>query len=290
MCATKLVTDFLEDLKKMGKSQFTVMAYSGDLSQFEKFVQSLGKTIINITSEDLERYKKELEEKDLTPSTKARKIHAIKSFYKYLVRKGIVSKNIARDLTAPKVDLGAPRVLKKIEYMALREASRKDVKLRAIVEVLLQTGIRVGELVRLKIKDLQFTKSNIPYLHIEAFGSHEERTVPLPKVAYEALKAYLDTERKQKGEQGPDAYMFVSKTGKPMQIRNIRERVKKLYKEVGIEDATVNDLRNTFIMHHLKRGVSPVIIARMVGHKRMSTIERILRYVKDGEVKALKSL
>ncbi len=290
MCATQVVNGFLEYLKKQGKSQYTIISYSGDLSQFEKFLHNKGKNIVNATESDIELFSKVLNKGEFSQSTKARKIHAIKSLYKYLLQKGLVKVNPARNINAPKVELGAPRILKKIEYMALREASRKDVKLHAIVEVLLQTGIRVGELVRLKLKDLQFTKNKIPYLYIEQFGSQDSRTVPLPKAAYEALKKYIDTERLKIKPNDENSPLFVSKTGKPLQIRNVRERVKKLYKEVGIEDATVNDLRNTFIMHHLKRGVSPIIIARMVGHKRMTTIERMLKYVKELEVKALRSL
>lgn len=290
MAATSLVQEYLDYLKKSGKSQYTITSYAGDLKQYEKFLQNMGKTIINVTEEDIKAFAEKLNELNLSVSSKARKIHAVKSLYKYLVQKGLIAKNPTRDISAPRVELGAPRVLKKVEYMALREASRKDPKLRAMVEVLLQTGIRVGELVRLRLKDLKYTKNNIPYLYIRPFASHGERTVPLPKAAYEALKAYLEGPRKKIGSQDPEAPMFVSKSGAPLYIRNVRDRIKKLYDEVGIENATVNDLRNTFIMHHLKRGVSPVIIARMVGHKRMSTIERILKYVKDYEVKALRSL
>ena len=226
MTSTSLVQEYLDYLKKSGKSKFTVIAYSGDLKQYEKFLQKQGKTIINVTEDDIRSFAQTLEQSNLSVSSKARKVHAVKSLYRYLLQKGLVSRNPTRDISAPKVELGAPRVLKKVEYMALREASRKDAKLRAMVEVLLQTGIRVGELVRLRLKDLKYTKNKIPYLYIQPFASHDDRTVPLPKAAYEALKAYLDGPRKQIGSQDPDSPMFVSKSGAPLYIRNIRFKFK----------------------------------------------------------------
>jgi len=276
------IKEYIEHLRKIGKTENTIMAYSSDLAQFEKFLQEHNiSTLKQITPEIIEKYKKHLQEKlKLGASTISRKIHALKVFFKYVISKGYILINPMQNITVERVEVdGPPRYLTKLEYMALREAARKDPRLFAMVEVMLQTGIRVGELSRLRLGDLRHTAKGMPYLYIMPYGSHPERVVPLPKSAYEALQTYIQKVRnKIHKDDSKDAPLFVTKSGKHMPVRNIRDLIKKLYKEVGINDATVNDLRNTFIMHHLKKGANPALIARIVGHKHISTIERFIKH------------
>jgi site-specific recombinase XerD len=140
-----------------------------------------------------------------------------------------------------------------------------------VIELLLQTGIRIGELANLRLSDVQKNQ-----LYIAPYEKHEERMVPLNPKAQEALNKYLELRPKAGSE-----HLFITKSGKPFLIRNIRTSVERYFRLAEIKDAKVNDLRHTFVAYHLRHGVSLTIISRVLGHKRLSTTERYLEYVKD---------
>jgi len=161
--------------------------------------------------------------------------------------------------------------LSPLEYRALRDSASSDPRMYAIVEVLLQTGIRIGELANLRETDV---KDSV--LKIRQYEGHPEREVPLNKRAKEALKRYISVRPKS-----VDGHFFVTKTGKPFLVRNIRDAIERYFKKAGIENAKINDLRHTFVAHHLKHGVSIVFLSKVLGHKRLSSTERYLQYLKD---------
>ena len=141
----------------------------------------------------------------------------------------------------------------------------------AIIEILLQTGIRIGELAELRTEDVKKEA-----LHIRPYEKHEERDVPLNRSAKAALERYLAT-RPNVSENR----VFVTKSGRPFLIRNIRTAVERYFRLAEIKDAKVNDLRHTFVAHLLKHGVSIVMLSKVLGHKRISTTERYLQYVPE---------
>jgi len=141
----------------------------------------------------------------------------------------------------------------------------------AVIELLLQTGIRIGELAELHLSDMQTDA-----LKIRPFEKHEERIVPMNKSAKEALERYMKIRPEVTEER-----IFVTKSGRPFLIRNIRTAVERYFRLAEIKNAKVNDLRHTFIAHHLKHGVSLVLLSKIVGHKRLSTTERYLEFVPD---------
>lgn len=125
-------------------------------------------------------------------------------------------------------------------------------------------------------------------LRIRPYEGHEAREVPLNRRAKEALKRYLATRA-----QTQSTHVFVTKTGRPFLVRNIRDAVERYFKKAGIEKVKINDLRHTFVAHHLKQGVSLVFLSKVLGHKRLSSTERYLQYVPDhkpGESSILQEL
>jgi len=100
--------------------------------------------------------------------------------------------------------------------------------------------------------------------------------VPLNKRAKEALKRYLASRPESSND-----HFFVTKTGRPFLVRNIRDAIERYFKRAGIENAKINDLRHTFVAHHLKNGVSIIFLSKILGHKRLSSTERYLQYLKD---------
>jgi site-specific recombinase XerD len=278
----ELHDDFTKDLEEKGRAESTIIAYGKDIEQVTDYLRDERDIIHpdNVELDDLQGFKKLLRKKDYTPKSISRKINSIRTFFKFLNQNNFISENPSNNLSHPKFETKPPRVLTEMEYRALRDVSRADTRLYAIVELLLQTGIRIGELTRLKLEDIRTAKDGkMKYLYIEPYGSHDSRKVPLNKSALNALNAYL----KIRPKNAKDSTIFVTKTGNPLLVRNIRTSIDRAFEKAGIEDAKVNDLRNTFIAHHLAHGVSLVTVSKLVGHKRLSTTEKYLDLVKKDE-------
>jgi len=173
-----------------------------------------------------------------------------------------------------------PRILSKIEYRALRDAARGDLRIYAIIELLLQTGIRIGELAQLKIEDLDL-EGESPTLHVPAAEGSVERIIPLNKPAVVAVQNYLAIRPKTQSDKSSIATkaLFITKTGRPLLVRNIRTAIDRYFKMAGIKGAKVNDLRHTWVAHHLSSGTSLTLISKLAGHKRVSTTERYLQFI-----------
>lgn len=281
--------EFVADLKEKGRAESTVIAYSKDIEQLLNFLSKEGvSSLDNVKTEDLEKYKQNLQDNNYTPKSVSRKINSTRTFFKYLLENSSITDNPSEKLAHPKFKTKPPRVLTEMEYRALRDVSRVDVRLYSIVEILLQTGIRIGELAGLTLDDIRKSKNGkIDFLYIRAAGSHPARKVPLNKSAKKALDDYIEVR-----PETEDDTIFITKNGRPLLVRNIRTAIDKAFEKAGIKNAKVNDLRNTFIAHHLANGVSLVTVSKLVGHKRLSTTEKYLNLVKmqNEEDKSLKEL
>jgi site-specific recombinase XerD len=268
---------FVKDLEEKGRAESTIIAYSKDIEQLLNFLSEEGITSLDeVDIEELEKYKQDLQDNNYTPKSVSRKINSTRTFFKFLLENRIIKDNPSEKLAHPKFKTKPPRVLTEMEYRALRDVSRVDVRLFSIVELLLQTGIRIGELAGLTLDDIRQSKDGkIDFLYIQASGSHSARKVPLNKSAKKALDEYLKIR-----PETEDDTIFITKNGRPLLVRNIRTAIDKAYEKAGIKNAKVNDLRNTFISHHLANGVSLVTVSKLVGHKRLSTTEKYLNLVK----------
>jgi site-specific recombinase XerD len=267
---------FLKYLKEQGRAEATIIAYGTDIDQLIKFAVNRNRaTAAEVEQEDLTAFIQKLEGENYTPKSVSRKINALRTFFKFLRREGDVDNDPSTTLTHPKIKIQPPRVLSKMEYRALRDACRNDPRISAIVELLLQTGIRIGELRRLKLDDIEFGENGKPgKIRVTAYGKNSERFIPLNQPAREALKDYVAVRPKTKDET-----VFITKTGRPFLIRNIRTTINRYYKKAGIENAKVNDLRHTFVATHLARGVPLTTVSRLAGHLRLTTTEKYLQYV-----------
>src|SRR3990167_2929407 len=163
------VKSFKAQLESTGRASATILAYTKDIEQLGEFVKKTGKiTASAITSEDIDAFKADLDSKHYTAKS-------IKAFFRFLKAQNLVEVNPAAAISHPKYDLKPPRVLSKLEYRALRDACRSDARISAIVEMLLQTGMRISELANLAISDIDLTSMKIT---IRAYESHGEREVP----------------------------------------------------------------------------------------------------------------
>lgn len=266
---------FVEYLRKNGRANATVLAYGKDIDQLAEFARTMNKLhASDLTTEDIEAFKVHLKNEKYTAKSISRKVNSIKSLYRFLVSQSLITNNPAQQVTHPKYEVSPPRILSKMEYRALRDACRDDLRLSAIIELLLQTGIRIGELANLSLEDLNLAKKRIV---VQPYESHEGRTIPLTEAAVKSLEAYLNVRPKTKEQT-----VFVTKTGNPFLVRNIRTAIDRYYKLAGINNAKVNDLRHTFIIQQLSSGVPLTYLSKVVGHKRISTTEKYLKLI-DGQ-------
>jgi len=264
--------DFLAYLRQKGRASATILAYGNDVSQFHEFLEKIGTTDLpSIQKEQIEKFKEDLLKKKYTTKSVARKLNSIKTYFRYLETQGIIQSNPSQGVSHPKYVLTPPRILTKMEYRSLRDVVRNDPRMYAIVELFLQTGIRISELARLTIDDITNSK-----VTIGAYESHNSRTIPLNKPAKAAIEEWLKVRPQTESKS-----LFVTKTGKRFQVRNIRTALDRYFRLADIKSATVNDLRHTFIAHQLKAGTPLTLVSRLAGHKRLSTTEKYLEFIKE---------
>lgn len=273
-----LVDKFIKYLIKQGKSHFTIVAYKKDLEQFIGYLSSKDVTDVrDVKKNHIEDFIQKLLDQNYTKKSASRKLNSIRTFFRFLKQEDIAQTNPSLDVSHPKYSQTPPRVFSKLEYRAIRDVAKDDPRTYTMIEILLQTGIRIGELTGLHIEDVKDD-----YLVIRAYGKGLGRNVALNRAVKKAIQDYL----KARGiPVGGDDFLFITRTGKPLLIRNIRQIIARCFREVGIENATVNDFRNTFIAHQLMSGFSIDHIAKIVGHKRLSSTERFLNLVTEEVVK-----
>lgn len=268
-----LVDRFIKHLESQGKSSFTIVAYKKDLEQFIGFLTSQEVSDIREVKKDhIDGFINKLITENYTKKSASRKLNSIRTFFRYLKNDGIIEQNPSLDVSHPKYVQSAPRIFSKLEYRALRDFAKEEARTYALVEILLQTGMKIGELAGLKVNDI---KDSI--IHISQYGKTPARDIPLNKAVKKSIDDYL----KDRSDQAKSDHLFITRTGQSLLIRNIRQIISRCFREVGIEKATVNDLRNTFIAHQLKNGASVEYIAKLVGHRRLSSTERFLNIVKE---------
>ncbi|MBI2405214.1 tyrosine-type recombinase/integrase [Candidatus Gottesmanbacteria bacterium] len=271
---------FTEYLETRRRAAATIIAYSKDIEQLTTFLANMGKKdITEVVHDEVDAFLKKLASDKYTPKSISRKINSIKTFFRFLKSSGAITMDPAIEIEHPKYETKPPRILSKVEYRALRDSCRGDIRTHAIVELFLQTGVRIGELTNLTIEDIKETE-----LHIASQEGHAERTIPMNKAAREALNQYLAI----RGTNGTSNALFITKTGKPLLIRNIRTAIDRYFRIAGIEGAKVNDLRHTFIAHHLMAGTPITTLSKLVGHKRLSTTEKYLELVKGKQETGVK--
>lgn len=273
MNLTQDLNKFISDLESKGRASSTITAYKKDIQQLIDFLEdNTIKKYQEITSIVLSAYIESLKNSGTyTLKTVSRKINSLKTFSKFLLETKKINNDPAEKVEHPKLKKQQPRVLSPLEYRALRDTIKNNDRLYCMVELLLQTGIRIGELSRLETNDVHLDSNNA-YINIKQFSSNPERSVELNETAKEVLKNFLN--KKQK-------YVFTTKSGNPVLIRNIRTTINRAFKKTGIQNATVNDLRNTFITQQLNNGINLETLAKIVGHKNSNTTERYLELTTD---------
>lgn len=262
-----LLPRFLEDLKTKGRSPSTILAYRADLEQLALFLEKANKPLVDqVRASDLEVFRDTLLSQKYTAKSVSRKLNAVKTFFRWLVSQNFLTLDPSAMVSHPKLEVSAPKFLSQIEYRALRDVVRADVRIAGIIELILQTGLRISEVASLLLENVKENE-----IKVEAYATQPERTIPLNAPAKAALNAYLTSRPKHNAP-----YVFISKNGKPLAVRNIRAAIDRYMQKAEIPAYSVNDLRTTFIVENLKAGVDLVLLSQVTGHRRLSTTERYL--------------
>ena len=183
---SSLLPKFVESLREKGRSPSTILAYKSDLEQLANFLAKNNKALPSqVKPHDLESFRDYLLAQKYTPKSTSRKLNAIKTFYRWLKDNGGGTVDPSKDVSHPKIEAIAPKFLSPLEYRALRDVVRGDFRIGTIIELILQTGMRISEVANLKMPDVKKDR-----VFEDPYASQPERTVPLNNVARVAIEEY----------------------------------------------------------------------------------------------------
>ncbi len=255
-------------------SENTEMSYRRDLVKADKFLKGRGiSEIKSITEQDLKDYIDDLSAQGFKAATISRNIASLKAFFHYLKGQGLVDKDISLSLHAPKIEKKAPEIMtqEEIESLLAQPAGEtpKEIRDRAMLELLYATGIRVTELITLRVSDVNLSNNTIMLT-----DAKKTRTVPFGRPAREALVRYLDGTREEMLEDKSSEYLFANCSGQTMSRQGFWKLIKLYARKAGIEaDITPHTLRHSFAAHLVENGADLKSVQEMLGHSDISTTQ-----------------
>jgi integrase/recombinase XerC len=268
---------FLEELQRENVSAHTIRAYGADLRQFAGYFSPCGAEPPRPQELDalaLREWLGDLYRQKLSAVSMRRKLAALRSFYRFLVREGVVAVNTARLLRTPKAPKNLPRVMTAEQTNTLLDqvaegklGQAHPARDLAIFELLYGCGIRVSELVGLNLEDLDLSDR---WLRVRGKG-RKERQVPFGSKAAAALERYLAERSAKPAQRG----LFLNHLGRRLTDRGVR-RIVKLYATLLAGDASVHphSFRHAFATHLLSDGADLRAIQELLGHARLSTTQK----------------
>jgi integrase/recombinase XerC len=264
----KGLATFLNALSGKNRSAATIRAYQTDIQQFISSLHANNVSIqtpADVEKVDIVEYLSSLAKRELTGIARARKMSALREYFRFLEGIGVITKSPTTGIETPKQEKNGRQVLRSDEYTKMLSLAGANPRDYAILQVFLQTGIRVSELANLKIDDIDFIK---PSITVRGKGK-QEREISLEKKGIHALKSYLVV----RGE-GFSNRVFLNYQGEPISERGIRKLVVKYRKEAGItKKASCHTLRHTFATYKAEKGVSAFQLQQWLGHANLNTTQ-----------------
>jgi site-specific recombinase XerD len=272
-------------LAAANKSPATITAYRTDLTQFLTFLAETNVTVAqpaDIRRDDLAEYLASLADQGRSGITRARKLAAIREFFRFLEADGLVAVNPTKGLATPKKERNGRNTLRPDEYTKLLSLAGANPRDYAILQVFLQTGIRVSELCALTLEDIDFHQRT---LRITQGKGKQARTIELEKKGIQAIRSYLAVRPNSLHRE-----LFLNYQGAPLSDRGVRKMLDKYLKAAGITKAiSPHSLRHTFATHKAERGVSPYQLKEWLGHARLDTTAIYVHMAKDNAKKAMEA-
>lgn len=255
----------------------TQISYERDLKKLTEYLKRQGiENIREVSETSLNSYVLFLEKEGKAASTISRSIASLKGFFEYCQKNGAIEKDPAERLKPPKVEKKFPQILTISEMQKLMDgpdlSTEKGKRDRAMLELLYATGIRVSELISLKLSDV-----NLSMEYVICHEKAKDRIIPFGKEAKEALSAYLDGARTLMIGGKDSEYLFVNCSGNVMSRQGFWKLIKHYAEKAGIEkEITPHTFRHSFAAHLLQNGADVQSVQKMMGHADVSTTQMYL--------------
>jgi integrase/recombinase XerC len=269
---------FLEALRLRAVSEHTLAAYESDLRDFETFLKSRNAAIESLDHLVIRDFLGQLYERRLEKTSVSRKLACLRTFFKFLVRDGRLKTNPAELISSPRLPKKLPSYLSEDEAATVVEMPTgdafKDLRDRAILELLYASGLRVRELVSLNDENLDMAQQLV-----RVFGKgRKQRIVPFGEFAARALTAYVE-ERDREGlalsEDDGQTPVFVSVNGRRLNARDVQRLVEKTRLSLPSgRRLTAHTLRHSFATHLLENGADLRAIQELLGHSSLATTQK----------------
>ena len=271
----RLFTGYLEEIKKLSCN--TVMSYHGDLTKMAVYMKEQGITsTADIRGTTLNAYVLHMEKNGMSAATISRYIASMKAFFEYLVRERILDEDPSFFLKPPKVEKKLPGILTVEEMEHLLEQplgnNPKGMRDKAMLELLYATGMRVTELITLKVTDLNQRLS-----YVICRDGEKERVIPYGPKAQAALETYLKDAREELLKGTISDLLFVNCSGNLMSRQGFWKLIKQYAAKAGIEtDITPHTIRHSFAAHLVQNGADLKAVQEMMGHADIATTQTYL--------------
>jgi len=285
----EFVETFLNYLSvERGLSRNTLISYNDDINAFLDFLK--GNSIESLSStkkNDITDFMLSQKGKGLSANSVARRLAAIKSFYRFLVRERILKSDPSNLVDSPKLWKKIPQTLSANEVDALLAQpnirTSQGIRDKAVLETLYATGMRVSEAVNLKTQNVNL---DVGFLRCIGKGN-KERIIPLGKKAIGSIKRYIGAARAEQLKKKESEFLFLSRLGKKISRQSLWKMIKKYAKQARIKKPIKpHILRHSFATHLLERGADLRSVQEMLGHANISTTQ-IYTHVSGERLKAI---
>lgn len=262
-----VINDFISYISKKNYSINTYTSYINDLYYFYIFIKN---DLTKVTFEDIKDYLEHLNLKKEKPSSVRRKISSLKSFYKFLYKNNYMDKKDypLTKIAYPKMEKKLPKFIYYNDLLEIINESTKDkdgVRDRLIIEMLYATGVRVSELVNIKVNDIDFNNRRIIVLG----KGNKERIVYYGEYAEEVLKEYMKTHERKNHN-----YLFVNSKGGQLTDRGVRYIIDNIMSKLSVKThVTPHVLRHTFATDMLNNGCDIKVVQELLGHSSLKATE-----------------
>ena len=266
--------EYLNNVKKASAN--TVASYKRDLVKLNRYLESLGiHSFADVNTTDLNSYVLYMKEQNMSTATISRNVASIKSFFMYLFKNSRIQEDPAEQIKPPKIEKKLPEILTVAEITKLLEqpskSNPKEIRDKAMLELLYATGMRVSELISLQLSDVNLTMS-----YIMCRDANKERVIPIENAAKSALENYISNTRMVMASDSP--YLFTNMKGQPMTRQGFWKLIKIYAKRAGIDkDITPHMIRHSFASHLVCNGADLKAVQEMLGHSDISTTQIYLQ-------------
>lgn len=284
-----LLRQFLDYITlEKGLAKNTRLSYCRDLTRFVEYLGAVDVSVASAGPAEVSAHLKALKEGGLSARSYTRSLIAIRGFYKFLLRRGLISDNPCSRVDIPRFQMRLPDFLSSGEVDRLLDApdasSVLGLRDKAMLEALYATGLRVTELITLKLAGIDLQRGVVT-----AFGKgSKERLVPMGESAMLWIRRYMDESRPSFLRGGQSPHLFLTMRGKPMSRQNFWNIIKNAGLGAGIDARRIKPhiLRHSFATHMLERGADLRMVQAMLGHADISTTQ-IYTHVTKERLKAI---